>query len=137
MRKQEKEAAERLCARLGTRQAGAVTAAVQLRGQAEQLFDVPRGSFYPAPNVDSAVIRITPYETPVCTPEQLTGALKLVKAGFAQRRKTAVNGLASGLGLPKERITAALAECSLSANTRFEQIDMKTLLRLEQALREG
>lgn len=130
----QKEAAERLCAEIGSRQAGAVTAAVRLRGHAEQLFGVPRDSFYPAPKVDSAVIRITPFDTPLCTPEQLHSVLKTVRAGFAQRRKTAVNGLSAGLELPKEQVTAALAACGLDANVRFEQIGQDTLLALTEAL---
>ena len=111
-----------------------MTAAVRLRGHAEQLFGVPRDSFYPAPKVDSAVIRITPFDTPLCTPEQLHSVLKTVRAGFAQRRKTAVNGLSAGLELPKEQVTAALAACGLDANVRFEQIGQDTLLALTEAL---
>ena len=130
----QKEAAERLCAEIGSRQAGAVTAAVRLRGYAEQLFGVPRDAFYPAPKVDSAVIRITPYDTPLCTQEQLHRVLKTVKAGFAQRRKTAVNALASGLGLSKEQVTAALAACGQDANVRFEQLSQDTLIQLADAL---
>lgn len=130
----QKEAAERLCAEIGTRNAGAITAAVRLRGDAEQLFAVPRDSFYPAPKVDSAVIRITPYETPVCPEAQLQQVLKIVKAGFAQRRKTAVNALSAGLSLSKEQVTKALAACGQDANVRFEQLDMDTLLRLRAAL---
>ena len=132
----QKEAAERLCAEIGSRQAGAVTAAVRLRGDAEQLFGVPRDAFYPAPKVDSAVIRITPYDTPLCTPEQLHQVLKIVKAGFAQRRKTAANALASGLGLSREQVTDALAGCGQDANVRFEQLDQETLLRLADALKQ-
>lgn len=130
----QKEAAERLCAEIGSREAGAITAAVRLRGHAEQLFEVPHDSFYPAPKVDSAVICITPYETPLCTETQLQNVLKTVKAGFAQRRKTAVNGLSSGLGLPKEQITDALAACGQAANVRFEQLDLETLLALSENL---
>ena len=133
----QKEAAERLCAEIGTRQAGAVTAAVRLRGYAEQLFGVPRNAFYPAPKVDSAVIRITPYDTPPCTPEQLHHVLKIVKAGFAQRRKTAANALSAGLGLPRERVTEALAVCGQDANVRFEQLGQEALLMLADALRAG
>lgn len=131
----QKEAADRLCAEIGSRAAGAVTAAVQLRGTAELLFEVPRTSFYPAPNVDSAVIRITPYEQPLCDEETLAFTLKMVKAGFAQRRKTAVNGLSAGLGLSKEQVTAALESCGLSPTVRFEALDRDTLLRLSDALR--
>ncbi len=134
----QKEAAERLCAEIGSRAAGAVTAAVQLRGRAEQLFDVPRDSFYPAPNVDSAVIRITPYAEPLCTPDELKNVLRIVKAGFAQRRKTALNALSGGLSLPKEQIAAALAACGLAENVRFEQLGAETLLKLgrEVSLRD-
>lgn len=131
----QKEAAERLCAELGSRAAGAVTAAVQLRGAAELLFAVPRASFYPAPNVDSAVIRITPYAVPLCDDEMLAWTLKLVKAGFAQRRKTAVNGLSAGLGLSKERVADALAACGFSETLRFEQLGRADLLRLAAVLR--
>ena len=130
----QKEAAERLCAEIGTREAGAITAAVRLRGHAEQLFEVPRDSFYPSPKVDSAVIRITPYDTPVCSEQELQQVLKTVKAGFGQRRKTAVNALSAGLSLPKEQVTAALGECGLSTNVRFEQLDLDTLLRLSSHL---
>ena len=130
----QKEAAERLCAEIGTREAGAITAAVRLRGHAEQLFEVPRDSFYPSPKVDSAVIRITPYDTPVCSEQELQQVLKMVKAGFGQRRKTAVNALSAGLSLPKEQVTAALGECGLSTNVRFEQLDLETLLLLSSHL---
>ncbi|MCR4760907.1 MAG: 16S rRNA (adenine(1518)-N(6)/adenine(1519)-N(6))-dimethyltransferase RsmA [Oscillospiraceae bacterium] len=130
----QKEAAERLCAEIGSRKAGAVTAAVQLRGSAEQLFEVLRDSFYPAPKVDSAVIRITPYETPLCTPEQLHRVLRIVKAGFAQRRKTAANALASGLGLTREQVTEALTVCGQDVNVRFEQLGRGTLLQLAEQL---
>lgn len=132
----QKEAAERLCAEIGSRNAGAVTAAVQLRGAAEQLFEVPRNAFFPSPKVDSAVIRITPYEKPVCSPEQLGRVLRVVKAGFAQRRKTAVNALSSGLSLPKEQVAAALSACGQSETVRFEQLDTETLLRLTEALEQ-
>ena len=125
---------QKLCAEIGSREAGAVTAAVQLRGTAEMLFEVPRDSFFPAPNVDSAVIRITPYDTPLCDEKTLAFTLKMVKAGFAQRRKTAVNGLSAGLGLSKEEITQALEKCGLSATVRFEALDRDTLLRLADVL---
>lgn len=60
----QKEAAERLCAPVGSREAGAVTVAVQYYAQAEKLFSVSRGSFLPAPNVDSAVIRLQIRQAP-------------------------------------------------------------------------
>lgn len=131
----QKEAADRLCAEIGSRAAGAVTAAVGLRGTAELLFDVPRTSFYPAPNVDSAVIRITPYDIPICSDELLAFTLKTVKAGFSQRRKTAVNALSAGMGFSKDAVIQALADCGLAATTRFEQLDRDTVLRLAETLK--
>lgn len=130
----QKEAAERLCAEVGSRAAGAVTVAVQLRGKAEYLMDVPRDSFYPAPNVDSAVIRITPHTTPLCPAVETAPLLKMVKAGFAQRRKTAMNALSSGLGCTKALLADAFAECGLAENVRFEQLDMPTLIALSRAI---
>lgn len=133
----QKEAAERLCAEIGSRQAGAVTAAVRLRGEAELLFAVPAESFYPAPKVDSAVIRITPYADPICTPAERSVILKLVKAGFAQRRKTAVNALASGMNCAKEQAAGWLSACGLPENVRFEQITLEQLLMLGKAVGAG
>ncbi|MEG1028017.1 MAG: 16S rRNA (adenine(1518)-N(6)/adenine(1519)-N(6))-dimethyltransferase RsmA, partial [Oscillospiraceae bacterium] len=60
----QKEAAERICAAMGTRQCGAITAAVNYYSKATKLFDVSRGSFYPAPNVDSAVIKLEILDKP-------------------------------------------------------------------------
>lgn len=130
----QKEAAERLCAEIGSREAGAITAAVRLRGHAEQLFEVPRDSFFPAPKVDSAVIRITPYETPLCSEDTLQRVLKTVKAGFGQRRKTAVNALTAGLSLPKEQVAAALERCGHDANVRFEQLGLEDVIQLAREL---
>lgn len=130
----QKEAADRLCAQVGSRAAGAVTVAVQLRGQAEYLMDVPRDSFYPAPNVDSAVIRITPHETPLCASEEIEPLLKMVKAGFAQRRKTAMNALSAGLGCSKPLLSEAFGQCGLAETVRFEQLDMQTLLTLSRTI---
>ena len=104
----QKEAAERLCAEVGTREAGAVTAAVQYYATAETLFGVGRECFVPSPNVDSAVIRLSVRETPEFQIDDEKFFFKMVKAAFAQRRKTAQNGISAGLGLPKEQVAAAL-----------------------------
>lgn len=130
----QREVAERLCARPGAREAGAVTAAVAFRGRAEILFDVPRGAFWPEPQVDSAVVRYTPSERPLCTPRQLEGVLRITRAGFSQRRKTALNSLSAGLSLPKSQVARALSDCGLPENVRVEQLDMDALLALSSFL---
>ena len=99
----QKEAAERLCAQPGTRQAGAVTLAVRYYAEPVRLFQVSRGSFYPAPHVDSAVIQLNIRQTPAVAVRQEKLFFQAVHAAFAQRRKTLLNALSSGLGLAKEQ----------------------------------
>lgn len=130
----QKEAAERLCAEVGTREAGAVTAAVRYYAQADELFFVPRTSFFPAPKVDSAVIRLRLRSEPECKPADEAFFFRLVKAAFAQRRKTAQNGIAAGLGLPKEQVAAALETLGLPADVRAEKIPMPQLVALADRL---
>ena len=130
----QKEAAERLCAEVGTREAGAVTAAVQYYATAETLFGVGRECFVPSPNVDSAVIRLSVRETPEFQIDDEKFFFKMVKAAFAQRRKTAQNGISAGLGLPKEQVAAALEAVGLPQNVRAEKIPMETLSALSNIL---
>lgn len=130
----QKEAAQRLCARVGTREAGAITVGVHYYGEARQLFPVSRGSFMPAPNVDSAVIRIDLHHNP--QPEGLDEGFffRMVKAGFSQRRKTLANSLASMLGLSKQAVYAALEQAGLEPAARIEQLSMEQLFALARAL---
>lgn len=133
----QKEAAQRLCAQVGTRDAGAITVGVHYYGEARQLFPVSRGSFLPAPNVDSAVIRIDLHENP--HPEGLDEAFffRMVKAGFSQRRKTLANSLASLLGIPKQTVYAALEEAGLASSVRIEQLNMEQLFALARLLQSA
>ena len=82
----QKEAAQRLCALPGTRECGAVTFAVQYYAEPEVLFPVSRGSFLPAPNVDSAVIRLKVRREPPCRVEDEEWLFRLVRAAFGQNR---------------------------------------------------
>ena len=92
----QKEAAERLCARIGSRDSGAVTVAVNYYAKAEMLFEVPKDCFYPSPKVDSAVIRLKIRQNPPVNVKDETHFFKVVKAAFSQRRKTALNCLSIG-----------------------------------------
>ena len=130
----QKEAAERLCAKVGERESGAVTVAVDYYAQAEELFSVGRDSFTPAPKVDSKVIRLTPREAPPVAIADEKRFFAVVRAAFSQRRKTAVNGLSSGLSLPKEQVTAALTAAGLPANVRAETLSMAQLATLTECL---
>lgn len=130
----QREAAERLCALPGTRAAGAVTVAVRYYAEPEILFPVPRSSFFPQPNVDSAVIRLTVRKTPpVNVPDEKT-FFAVVKAAFGQRRKTAANSVAAGLSLPKERVAAALRQIGVRPDARAERITMQQFAALSALL---
>ncbi len=130
----QKEAAERLCAAVGTREAGAVTVAVQYYAEAEKLFSVGRNCFVPSPNVDSAVMRLAVREQPEFSVKDEKFFFKMVKAAFAQRRKTAQNGISAGLGLPKEQVAEALENIGLPKDIRAEKMTMKDLSALADSL---
>ena len=130
----QKEAAERLCAAVGTREAGAVTVAVQYYAEAEKLFSVGRNCFVPSPNVDSAVMRLAVREQPEFPVKDEKFFFKLVKAAFAQRRKTAQNGISAGLGLPKEQAAEALENIGLQKDIRAEKMTMQELAALADSL---
>ena len=132
----QKEAAERLCAAVGTREAGAVTVAVQYYAAAEKLFSVGRNCFVPSPNVDSAVMRLAVREQPEFSVKDEKFFFKMVKAAFAQRRKTAQNGISAGLGLPKEQVAEALENIGLPKDIRAEKMTMKDLSSLADRLCE-
>lgn len=130
----QKEAARRLCAEVGTREAGAVTVAVQYYANAQALFSVDRTSFMPAPNVDSAVMRLCVRERPEYTLKDEKFFFALVKAAFAQRRKTAQNGISAGLSLKKDTVAAALTEIGLRSDIRAEKMTMQDLASLADLL---
>lgn len=132
----QKEAAQRLCAAPGTRQAGAISYAVAYYAAPELLFTVQPGSFYPAPKVTSAVIRLTLHDTPPVQPANgdERGLFRLIRAAFSQRRKTAANAVAAGLGLPKPRVTAALQAAGLDTRLRPEQLTLADYCALQAAL---
>lgn len=132
----QKEAAQRLCAKVGTRESGAITVAVNYYGTVRKVFDVSRGSFMPAPNVDSAVIKIEPNPTPRLDEESEKFFFKIVKSGFSQRRKTAANALSSLAGIPKSDVYEALAGIGFNENARLEQLDMEQLINFSLKLRE-
>lgn len=132
----QKEAAVRICAQPGQRQCGAVSVAVQYYAQPDLLFDVPRDAFYPAPNVDSAVIRLAVRETPPVTLGTASEAdfFRLVKAAFGQRRKTILNALSAGLSREKNELAQGLEQAGIPANARAEQLSMEQFGRLCQTL---
>ena len=123
----QKEAAERLCAEVGSRDSGAVTVAVNYYAKGEILFEVDRYSFMPPPNVDSAVIRLTLRDKPEIELEDEKEFFRFVKGAFAQRRKTLVNTVSSSAGVSKELIREALSSIGLPETARGESLTMQEL----------
>ena len=132
----QKEAAQRLCAAVGTRESGAITVGVNYYGTVKQLFGVSRGSFMPSPNVDSAVIRIDLNKKSELTEEQEKFFFRVVKAGFSQRRKTMANSIASLMGIGKSAVYSVLAELGLPEAARIEQLSMEQLMKFSVMLME-
>ena len=130
----QKEAAERLCAKLGTRSCGAVTAAVSFYAKAEKLFDVSRGSFMPSPNVDSSVIRLDLSKKEPVSVNNKKAMFKVIRAGFNQRRKTLTNSLLSGLAIDKSTIQQALENCGLKPTARAEELTLAQFAALSDYL---
>lgn len=130
----QKEAAERLCAHPGERACGAVSAAVWYYAEPEILFQVSRGSFMPAPNVDSAVIRLRIRRTPPVEVADEPFFFRVVRAAFAQRRKTAVNSIANTLGRSKQAVAAAFDAAGVPQNARAEALTLEDFAALAAGL---
>lgn len=130
----QKEVADKLEVRVGTRDAGAITVAVNFYGTVEKLFSVSRGSFMPAPNVDSAVIQIrvgSQWREKVNNPKHF---FKMVRAGFQQRRKTLVNSLSGIMGYNKTELAETLRSLNISETVRIEALSMENLCDLSNSL---
>ena len=130
----QKEAAERLCAKVGTRQAGAVSVAVSYYSEPEILFEVDKNSFMPPPKVDSAVIQLYIRNNPPVKVGSEENFFRLVKACFAQRRKTLVNTVSSAAGIDKENIKKALTQLGLSETVRGERLTLEQLAELSNLI---
>ncbi|MDR0531286.1 MAG: 16S rRNA (adenine(1518)-N(6)/adenine(1519)-N(6))-dimethyltransferase RsmA [Oscillospiraceae bacterium] len=130
----QKEAAQRLCAPMGTRACGAVTAVVEYFTEAKQLFPVSRSSFVPPPKVDSAVIQLTLRDAPAVAVADEAAFFRLVRAAFGQRRKTLANAVSAGLSLEKSRVQEALARAGIPQTARAEELTLQNFAALFEQL---
>ena len=133
----QKEVADRLSSPPGTKDYGVITAAVNYYADVRALFDVPRDSFIPSPNVDSAVIELIPRAHPTCRPQSEELFFKTIKAAFAQRRKTLLNSISKSgyINLPKEKIENAIIESGLLPTVRGETLSIDDFARLSDKFR--
>ena len=131
----QKEVAQRICAAAGSASYGAFTVFCRYWADAEICFDVPPDCFLPRPKVTSSVIRFHLRGAPPCPIDDADWFFRVVRASFAQRRKTLVNGLSAGLGLSKEQVTGALNELGLRPDLRGETLDIEGFARVANLLK--
>lgn len=128
----QKEVALRLDAQPGTKQYGAITVALNYYASSYLVTNVPRSSFMPSPNVDSAVIQLKLHEEPPVAVKDEGLFFKLVKAAFAQRRKTLLNTLFSQgeLEIPKDELKKLLDDSGIGASVRGETLSLEKFAQL-------
>ena len=132
----QKEVARRICAAPGTADYSAFSILCQYHAAPELLFDVPASCFIPQPKVTSAVVCLRTRPAPADIRDEML-FFRTVRASFAQRRKTLVNGLASGFPqLTKAELTDVLAACGLPANVRGETLGLEGFAALSNAIGE-
>lgn len=126
----QKEAADRICAKTGTRECGAITYAVNYYSEPRVLFRVNRGSFMPSPNVDSTVIRLDIKQGGELSADEERLLFRLVRAGFSQRRKQLVNPLSAELKLSKSEVARLLENVGLKPTARAEELTLNDYIGL-------
>ncbi|MDM5227929.1 16S rRNA (adenine(1518)-N(6)/adenine(1519)-N(6))-dimethyltransferase RsmA [Cytobacillus sp. NJ13] len=133
----QKEVADRISARPGTKEYGSLSIAVQYYTEAETAMIVPKTVFVPQPNVDSAVIKLTKRREPAVAVKSESFFFQVTKASFAQRRKTLLNNLTSQLPggkQKKEQILSALEQANVEPGRRGETLSIEEFARLSDAL---
>jgi len=133
----QKEVADRIAAAPGTKDYGSLSIALQYYTEAETVMIVPRTVFVPQPNVDSAVIRLTKRKQPAVTVQDEAFFFEVVRASFAQRRKTLMNNLVNNLqGIPKDKdlLEQTLQEAGIDPKRRGETLTIEEFGRLSDAL---
>ncbi len=130
----QKEAGVRLCAKPGSRECGAVTAAVHYYAEPKLLFNVSRGSFMPAPNVDSCVIRLDIRDSPAVSVTDEKFFFRVVRGAFSQRRKNLANSLSSSMSADKQTVISAIKAAGLSENIRPEQLTLQQFADVSEHL---
>lgn len=130
----QKEVAERLASKPATKDYGAITVSVQAVADVTITRILPRNLFYPAPNVDSAVVRIDLDKNKYNIADH-DFFRKVVKISFAMRRKTLVNNLMVGFKLDRQTVENILLECELQPNCRGEELSVEKFVELYNVLK--
>lgn len=121
----QKEAAQRICANVGSRESGALTVAVNFYSDPSLLFNVSKGSFMPSPKVDSSVIKLVINKEKNEDISDKKLFFRIVRGSFSQRRKTLLNSLSSSLSIDKNIIGDILKSQSIDENLRAEKVSIE------------
>ena len=133
----QSEVADRLCARAGSKEYGAITAVLNYYGEAEKLFKVSAGNFLPAPKVDSTVVRIRLHKQKPVVPRDEAVMFRVIRAAFEQRRKTLPNALSAVFSdIPKDVLTEMVVACGHRADIRGERLDIAAFAALSDRIAE-
>jgi len=134
----QQEVAQRICAQPG--ELSLLALSVQVFGEPEIVAKIPAAAFYPAPKVDSAVIRVDLYPQPLVETSSLDTFFKLIKAGYGQKRKMLRKSLSSGLGIPATQVEEMLIKNDIDPTRRAETLSIsewKKLTRFYRQLNEN
>ncbi len=129
----QREVAQRIVARPPDMSLLAVS--VQFYAQPEIVARIPAGAFYPPPKVDSAILRLRPWDQPSVDVPDVDAFFAVARAGFGQRRKQLRNSLRANLGLPQEQIDAMLSTAGVDPQRRAETLTLAEWGRLTRAWR--
>ena len=131
----QEEVAERFCAKENTPEYGSITAAIALKGEAKIVKRVSRNLFYPRPNVDSAVVKITFDRGRVAVKDE-KAYRQTVKCAFLNRRKTLENNLINCFSLTRDQAKEVMASVGIDEKARGETLSPQRLANLADALLE-
>lgn len=135
----QKEVADRLASKPGTKQYGAITVSVNYFCESYLVANVPRNCFMPRPNVDSAVIQLKLHDEPPVKVKNTKQLFKIIKAAFLLRRKTLLNTLAAhgDLGIEKDKLKQLLDDSGIGAQTRGETLSIEEFAKLSDFIDEN
>ena len=135
----QKEVANRMVAKPGSKDYGAITCLIDYYSDSEIVTDVPKDCFIPAPNVDSAVVKLDILDKPRANPKCEKNMFKLIKASFNQRRKTFLNGVSNSgiLKISKGEAEKIILDSGYDINLRGETLSVEEFAMLSDKLLNG
>lgn len=129
----QKEVCTRLTACEGNKDYGSLSVLIKLNGIAKQEFIVTRNCFYPAPNVDSAIVSIV-INKDDCSLKNDPNFLKFVQNIFEQKRKTLYNNISSKYDVSKEKVYEVFKEIGLEESIRAEKLSLEKIIKIYEML---